>query len=157
MARDLFGVRPHVIAFKARACPRTPNMNTARWTIVLVAICAWLAVSNHCAFAALARTSDSAESGCPFHSQPAKPQPPPSGIQCCKILRAVIPVVAKSWARDDGKLSGVDFRIDEFALIAHLHTAPAPLLLDTGPPEAHTFAELILQRSLLAHAPPARI
>ena len=30
----------------------------------------------------------------------------------------------------------------------------APLLLDTGPPGAFSFAELILQQSLLAHAPP---
>jgi hypothetical protein len=30
-----------------------------------------------------------------------------------------------------------------------------PLFLDTGPPDAHSFAELILQRSLLAHAPPS--
>jgi hypothetical protein len=28
------------------------------------------------------------------------------------------------------------------------------LLLDTGPPSAFSFAELILQRSLLTHAPP---
>jgi hypothetical protein len=28
------------------------------------------------------------------------------------------------------------------------------LFLDTGPPRAHSFAELILQRSLFAHAPP---
>ena len=34
--------------------------------------------------------------------------------------------------------------------------AVAPLLLDTGPPGAFSFAELILQRSLLAHAPPSR-
>jgi len=66
-------------------------------------------------------------------------------------------VVTKSWARDDAKFSGVDLRVDEFTLVAHSHTTPAPLFLDTGPPEARTFAELILQRSLLAHAPPARV
>lgn len=60
----------------------------------------------------------------------------------------------KSWGRDDTKFSGNDFRVDEFALIAHLHTTPAPLFIDTGPPKAQTFAELILQRSLLSHAPP---
>jgi hypothetical protein len=30
------------------------------------------------------------------------------------------------------------------------------LPLDTGPPGARSFAELILQRSLFAHAPPFR-
>jgi hypothetical protein len=38
--------------------------------------------------------------------------------------------------------------------IVHQSRAAAPLLLDTGPPGAFSFAELILQRSLLAHAPP---
>jgi hypothetical protein len=65
-------------------------------------------------------------------------------------------MVTKSWARDDAKVSSVDLHVDEFALVAHLHTTPAPLFLDTGPPKAWTFAELILQGSLLAHAPPAR-
>ena len=51
----------------------------------------------------------------------------------------------------------VDLRVDEFALVAHLHTTLEPLFLDTGPPKALTFAELILHRSLLAHAPPARV
>jgi hypothetical protein len=39
-------------------------------------------------------------------------------------------------------------------LIARSLRTAAPLLLDTGPPGARSFAELILQRSLLAHAPP---
>jgi len=39
-------------------------------------------------------------------------------------------------------------------LLAHFRDALAPLLLDTGPPGARSFAELILQQSLLAHAPP---
>jgi hypothetical protein len=121
---------------------------------VAIAICSWLAISNHCAFGAIANRGGETQSACPFHSRPVKPQPLPSGTQCCKILRAVVPVVTKSWARDDAKFSGVDFRVDEFALVAHSHTTPAPLFLDTGPPEAPTFAELILQRSLLAHAPP---
>jgi len=125
--------------------------------IVTIAICSWLAISNHCAFGAIADRCHERQSHCPFHSKPAKPQLPPSGTQCCKILRAVLPVATKSWSRDDAKFSGVDFRINEFALVAHSHTTPAPLFLDTGPPEAPTFAELTLQRSLLAHAPPTRV
>jgi hypothetical protein len=34
-------------------------------------------------------------------------------------------------------------------------SGPIPILeLDTGPPFVHTFAESVLQRSILAHAPP---
>jgi hypothetical protein len=130
--------------------------NFARSVTVAIAIFSWLAISNHCVFGAIADRERETESVCPFHSEPVKPQPPPSGTQCCKILRAVVPVVTKSWTRDV-KFSSVDFRVDEFALVAHSHTTPARLLLDTGPPKARTFAEMILQQSLLAHAPPARV
>src|SRR4029077_3483471 len=76
--------------------------------------------------------------------------------QCCKILRAVASVATKSWTRGDAKFSEADCYYDERALItAYSQTTLAPLFLDTGPPGAHSFAELILQRSLLAHAPPS--
>ena len=121
--------------------------------IVVVAICSWFAISNHCVFAALA-TNDTASRECPFHSKPK--EKPSTGAQCCKILRAVASVTTKSWTRDDAKFSEADHYYDERALItAYLQTTLAPLFLDTGPPDAHSFAELILQRSLLAHAPPS--
>ena len=123
---------------------------SARCVTVAIAICSWFAISNHCALAALETRADSAKNECPFHSKPAKH----SHVQCCKILRAVAPVIAKSWARDDAKFSDLDLRFEEFALIALSCGTKTPLLLDTGPPGAHSFAELILQRSLLTHAPP---
>src|SRR4029453_5541625 len=168
----------------------TGQRNFVRCATVSITIFSWLAISNHCAFGAIADRDRETESACPFHSEPVKPEPPPSGTQCCKILRpvvpgetksvcpfysepvkpepppsgtqcckilrAVVPVVTKSWARDDAKVSSVDLRVDEFGLVRHSHTTPAPLFLDTGPPKARTFAELILQGSLLAHAPPVR-
>jgi hypothetical protein len=75
-------------------------------------------------------------------------------VQCCKILRAVAPTISKSWTRSDGDFSDIHFPFEDCRLLAHFRDALAPLLLDTGPPDAHSFAELILQRSLLAHAPP---
>jgi hypothetical protein len=123
--------------------------------IVVVAICSWFAISNHCVFAALA-TNDTASRQCPFHSKPAKQEKPSTGAQCCKILRAVASVAIKTWARDDAKFSNADRYYDERALItAYSQTTLAPLFLDTGPPDGHSFAELILQRSLFAHAPPS--
>jgi len=125
-----------------------------RAAVVAVAICSWIAISNHCAFAAVA-TKTSAQNECPFHSKPAKQKEQPSHVQCCKILRAVAPVITKSWARDDAKFSNADLYRGEGALfIACSQTTLAPLFLDTGPPRSYSFAELILQRSLLTHAPP---
>jgi len=122
---------------------------------VAIAICSWIAISNHCAFAALAAKTESAQAACPFHSKPAKAKPQAAQVQCCKILRAVVLAQSKTWARDDAKFLDVDVRPHGFALIALQRNAQAALPLDTGPPDAHSFAELILQRSLLAHAPPS--
>jgi hypothetical protein len=128
--------------------------SSARGAIVLVAICSWFAISNHCAFAALATKTDSVQTRCPFHSKPAKQEKQSNGAQCCKILRAIAPVVTKSWNRDHANFSGVDLCPEERKGAQHLRIALVPSFLDTGPPDAHSFAELILQRSLLAHAPP---
>jgi hypothetical protein len=125
---------------------------------VIIAILSWIAISNHCSLGAFASAAkpQMIPGECPFHSKPAKSKEQPAGMQCCKILRAVVAKLANNWARDDGKFSDVDLRIEKSALTAHLLTTPPPLLLDTGPPSIGTFAELILQRSLLAHAPPSR-
>jgi len=120
--------------------------------IVVIAICSWFAISNHCAFGALATSTNSTE--CPFHSKPK--EKPLTGAQCCKILRAVTAVSAKTWVRDDAKFSNADdYWSESVPPIADPQTTLEPLLLDTGPPNVHSFAELILQRSLLAHAPPS--
>ena len=128
---------------------------SARCLIVAITICSWIAICNHCAFATMATKTDSAQTDCPFHSKSAKQKEQSSQVQCCKILRAVALVTTKSWARDDAKFSEADRYDDEsLRIIAYSQTTLAPLLLDTGPPGTHSFAELILQRSLLAHAPP---
>jgi hypothetical protein len=125
-----------------------------RCVAVAIAICSWFTISNHCAFAAMALKTNSAQTGCPFHSKPEKQKEQSSQAQCCKILRALVPTISKSWTRSDGDSSDIHFRFEERRLLAHFRDALAPLLLDTGPPDAHSFAERILQRSLLAHAPP---
>jgi len=121
---------------------------------VAIAICSWIAVSNHCAFAALTSETDKAQTECPFHSKPAKQNEQPSQVQCCKILRAVVFAKTKDWVRDNAKFCDLNFSIQAGAFVEYSLPAVAPLLLDTGPPDAFSFAELILQSSLLAHAPP---
>ena len=126
-----------------------------RCVSVTIAICSWIAVSNHCAFAAVATESNKAQHDCPFHSKPVKGKEQSSQVQCCKILRAVVCAQSKAWARDDAKLTDANFAVETGALLVHSPRTVAPLLLDTGPPlHACSFAELILQQSLFAHAPP---
>jgi hypothetical protein len=137
-----------------------------RWAIVTVAICSWIAVSNHCAFAAITPSGtgcqpeshhrqDADATRCPFHSKPAKQNEQSSHVECCKILRAVVFAQSNAWARDDTKFNDTNFSAETGVVLACSLRAIAPLSLDTGPPlHAFSFAELILQQSLLAHAPP---
>jgi len=122
--------------------------------IVLFIIFSWIAISNHCAFGAVAAQAGASPTACPFHSKPAKQKEQSTEIQCCKILRAVVSTAAKSWTRDHTSFSDVDLSFERSVLIVTSRNASLPLLLDTGPPGARSFAELILQRSILAHAPP---
>ena len=126
-----------------------------RYVGVALAICSWIAVSNHCAFAAVATETDKAQADCPFHSKPVKQKKQPSQVQCCKILRAVVAAKTKPWARDDTNFHGANFPLEPGLLLVCSLRTVAPLLLDTGPPlHAFSFAELIFQESLLANAPP---
>ena len=118
---------------------------------VAVAICAWIAISNHCAFSALSAKTETTQNECPFHSKPAKQKESPSNLQCCKILRAVMAQTAKSWERDRTNFADIDLGIEQAAVRENSHN-PAPLSLDTGPPGKTSFVELI--GSVRAHAPP---
>jgi len=122
---------------------------TARGVIVALTICSWIAISNHCALRAITGKTVTPQSGCPFHSKPAKPQQQPSGAECCKILRAVSTTPAKILAP-----AIVDLAIATLAVFPPLEISFLPAMLDTGPPGTTSFVELI--GSMRAHAPPSR-
>ena len=125
-----------------------------RWVTVLLSIGAWLFLSNHCALALEDFSASETEPGvCPMHSAPAK-EKPAGNIPCCKDLRAVASHALKSIAAAARPLAGPQ---DYGATVLF---QPSDLKrefvgLDTGPPDTFSFAESILQRSILAHAPPA--
>ena len=127
---------------------------TTRFAAVAIAISSWIAVSNHCAFAAVAPEIQKARTACPFHSNPAKHKQQPSQVQCCKVLRAIVVAKTKDWARNDAQFFAVNFVDEPGSFVFYPLRTVAPLLLDTGPPGALSFAELTLQQSLLADAPP---
>lgn len=127
----------------------------ARLVIVLLTIVAWLVASDHCALAgALLRpvAVGLAQESCPGHSQPEKKQGQ-SDLPCCKTLVATTAPAKISAGYDANQFI---LRLDlasDFQLVVRTSDAPLPEL-DTGPPDSRTFAESVLQRSLLAHAPP---
>jgi hypothetical protein len=87
-----------------------------------------------------------------MHSAPAKKKPaqnPP----CCKDLRAIAVHAVKNVGARAGQFIGVS---DYPPAIGQ--TPPRLVAevkgLDTGPPGCYSFAELVLQESMLSHAPP---
>lgn len=121
---------------------------------VFVTMSAWFAISNHCVLGTMATQEKPPDNPCPFHSKQSAPakQQQSSDSPCCKILRAVAPVIPQSFTAKFFQFDRIDFAA------ARLVTPPKITIptstLDTGPPGANSFAELILQRSILAHAPP---
>ena len=122
---------------------------------VLLTITAWLLLSNHCALGMSGVVESASDvAGCPMHSAPAKEKKPAAKLPCCKDLRAVTGQALKSVAAAASQLQGSRDYVTAVFLVPPRLTALI-LVLETGPPDALSFAESILQRSILAHAPPA--
>jgi hypothetical protein len=126
----------------------------ARCLTAAITIAAWIAISNHCAFAAVAPNPESVQSECPFHSKPAKSKVPPVAVQCCKILRATTTAPAKTPARAIVDLPRIDLALAQPIVSLPAKISFASICLDTGPPGTTSFVELI--GSVQAHAPPFR-
>jgi hypothetical protein len=128
-----------------------------RFPIVAIGVAAWLAVSNHCALAAVEGAAKMPMSSC-HRSGPANPSSPAkhdqnSGIECCKVLRATLLTLSKNVVEVDA-LSFAAFAYVVGILPAHESRLDRVLEWDTGPPGADSFAVSVLQRSIFAHAPP---
>lgn len=134
-----------------------PSSTTLRAPIVLLVALSWLAVYNHCALATLARSSPMV--GVPSCHGPHEDRAPTKekkegDVECCKVLRATLPSLAKNLAPPHGSAFATPACFT--ALTGSEQRPPlCPLALDTGPPGGISFAETVLQRSLFAHAPPS--
>jgi hypothetical protein len=128
--------------------------------IVLMMSVAWFAIANHCVLAAVEMPAAKAtvarcHEACYGDQSPAKGKEQRT-IECCKTLRATLTGLPKNPAGYDTSL----FVLQPY-FVAPVILAIDPKVtlrggeLDTGPPFAKTFAELTLQRSILAHAPPS--
>ena len=130
----------------------------AHAAVVLLTIAAWLVASDHCALARalLHPVVKAAENSCPGHTpQPAQPEKKDgrSDLPCCKSLLATTAPAKVSASYDASQFVLQPYLPVEFQAVAGGPATPVEAL-DTGPPDLRTFAESVLQRSLLAHAPP---
>ena len=127
----------------------------ARVVIVLVTLAAWFVASDHCALASALThpvAASPAQEHCPSHSQPEKNNSQ-GELPCCKSLVATAAPAKISAGYNTNLFTVQPYLAAEFDLVFAHHDTPGTAL-DTGPPGARTFAESVLQRSILAHAPP---
>jgi hypothetical protein len=125
----------------------------ARSLLIVLSLAAWFALSNHCALGTVLALPESNQQidGCPMHSAPAKKKSA-AKTPCCKEIRAL---VAKCVTVNPIALRLIGLQNYASAIF----TAPPRLAiaieeLDTGPPPSLSFAESVLQESVLSHAPP---
>ncbi len=124
---------------------------TTRTFTVLVTIAAWFLLSNHCALGRVVAVSESAVDSCPMHSAPVKKEPAPK-TPCCKDLRAVVAKYVVASAVGPRPIELREYQTEIFA--RPVRVAVEIDGLDTGPPGCFSFAESVLQESMLSHAPP---
>ncbi len=138
-----------------------PIIRAARATISLLVVTAWLLAANHCVVAGLLpkQTAASGHEHCPAPETPAKETEPAGcdGSSCCKSLAAPTVAIAKPTVDYDA----LSFIVKEYFIGQSIDSGEPRIAfiaeVDTGPPGSMSFAESVLQRSILAHAPPSLV
>ena len=138
----------------------TPTLAVVRIVIVLVMSISWFALANHCELAAAVASLQEQSHSCCKKDKEANKIParnvPQNGSKCCKAAHPVIISASKKPVSPELSFTPHSFFVAAvlFPDVPQLTTIAE---LDTGPPFVSSFAEVVLQRSLLAHAPPCSI
>lgn len=125
-----------------------------RGILVATMLLAWLTLTNHCALSRLCPVASvKAVPAChQADPTPADQAPGPQAMQCCQTAKASL---ADQVAV---KYDPAQYQLQLFVVLHWLaeprRAAPAVEIFDHDPPRAVSFAESVLQRSLLSHAPP---
>jgi hypothetical protein len=123
--------------------------------VTATAAIAWLFASNHCALAAVESPAKPASEHVCCHSGKGAAQPLGRSTQCCKALAAPVPNAVVAPTVHLHELRPAWFQAARVEASAESPILVVDFASATGPPRgALSFALLILNRSLLAHAPP---
>lgn len=127
-----------------------------RHATVALLLVSWLLFTNHCALGMMqppAQVTDQAAHCCGGKADP-KHTPQDGPRDCCNIKVTTAP------GKAEVKFDTFKFQLQDFVLQVLLAPAmqPSPAFpFDHGPPRAVSFAEAVLQHSLLGHAPPITV
>jgi hypothetical protein len=126
-----------------------------RCLVAVVTLLSWLVLTNHCALAAILPSipAKSIHAHCHAAMHQGKKESPDRGLrECCQAVKASLP--SKMLLKFDASF----FTLQAYAVLVTLAPRTSEpdteLLQDHGPPAVGSFAEIVLQRSLLSHAPP---
>lgn len=117
---------------------------------------AWLVVTNHCAlgFMQAALSAKTEHAHCHAGAGDNGQKAPAEGMQeCCRVIKASL-ASETEFHFETAQLQLHAFIILDVLCAPDRDSAPA-FIHDHGPPGVVSFAEAVLQRSLLSHAPPA--
>ena len=137
-----------------------PRFSFSRTLGVLVLLAAWFALSNHCALATFghgAETGISAEihKCCPAKAEAGEEQMPEQPMQaCCKSLRVLPADAGAKLVKAPDSALMISWVWAVLAEVWAVESPAAKVMSSTEPPWVRSFAEAVLQRSLLSHAPP---
>ena len=128
----------------------------SRCLLVAVMLLSWLVVTNHCAlgFMQAALSAKGEHAHCHARANDDGQKAPADGMrECCRVIKASLA------SKTDFQFEAAQLQLHAFLLLDVLcapegDSAPA-FIHDYGPPRAISFAEAVLQRSLLSHAPPS--
>jgi hypothetical protein len=139
---------------------RLLHNQAVRVPIVMIAAVSWFGLSNHCVLAGIEATTLKAPMHCHGAPTPTSHDAPGGkdkggGIECCKIVRATLSTPAKTLGFADELAFEPNKHWTVVLVLPDLGKQNGIFEWDTGPPGTDSFAESVLQRSLLAHAPPA--
>jgi hypothetical protein len=133
--------------------------NILNATVVMVAILAWFAGTNHCLLGLMdqPRTSAYSVAHCPEHSKKSgeTDRGPSTMLACCQGLQSTNFEVAKAKITFRPALVAIGLFTVEQLFLAD---APKSILpkteYDTGPPSVGFFVGTVLRRALCENAPP---
>ncbi|HEY3900046.1 MAG TPA: hypothetical protein VGM54_15665 [Chthoniobacter sp.] len=130
----------------------------ARSLVAAVMLLSWLVLTNHCALAAIlpSATAKSIHAHCHAAMHQDGKKSPNQGIrECCQAVKASL--TSKIVVKVDASSSALPVSVILAVLAPRADEPAVELLQDHGPPGAISFAEIVLQRSLLSHAPPVSV
>ena len=139
-------------------CPLKMRLSaTFRVVITLMVGVTWFALSNHCGIASAAVVKASQAHSCCENNHPPPNAPSnggeEQGIACCKAHPA-ISATGNVAPGDQTSFAGMTSS-EVCSFLPDNASGTGNWELDTGPPSANSFAETVLQRSILAHGPPS--